>query len=102
MNRFKILATQNKTFQQLMKENNFKAEGFVDAVDDYFDNTKWEITTTWEDKDKFLAAQQHPYARIFWNRFVREAKIHELDFTAVEVDTGIETKPLLTGSTFNT
>lgn len=102
MVRFKVITTQNKSFQQLMRENNVRAEGFLDAQDDYFDNTRWEITTVWENKEKFIKAQSHPYAKIFWNRFVREAKIHQLDFTAIEVDTGIETKPLLTGTTFNT
>ena len=38
MGRFKIVATQGLSFQGLMKRNNVKVEGFLEAIDDYFDD----------------------------------------------------------------
>jgi hypothetical protein len=94
MERFRIVTTQGLPFSVLMKHYNIKVPGFIEAVDDYFDNTRWELTTRWESKDAWLNAQKHPMAKIFWNRFEMEAFKHELNFIAICGDTGETYEPL--------
>lgn len=95
MDRFKIVTTQGHTFEHLMKKNNIKPPaGFIEAVDDYYDNTRWEITTIWEDKESFEAAQKHPLRKMFWNRFEFEAFKHDLKLVVTDGDTGESYEPL--------
>ena len=86
MNRFKIIATQGKTFEQLMKSYNVKIPGFVSASDDFSDNDKWEITTNWETKDHYLEAMKNPYRKMFWNRFEMEAMKHDINMVMTASD----------------
>jgi len=95
MDRFKIVTTQGHTFAHLMKKNNIKPPaGFIEAVDDYYDNTRWEITTIWENKESFEAAQKHPLRKMFWNRFEFEAFKHDLKLVVTDGDTGESYEPL--------
>ena len=94
MERFRIIGTQGLTFQQLMKKYNVKQPGFIEATDDFFDNTRWDITTTWEDKQAWENAQKHPYAKMFWNRFTTEAFKHEINLIVTDGDTGEKFEPL--------
>lgn len=84
MNRFRIVTTQGKTFEQLMKTYSVKIPGFVSAVDDHLDDERWEITTTWESKEKYLEAQKHPFRKMFWNRFEVEALKHDIYLTVTD------------------
>lgn len=81
MDRFRIIATQGLKFNQLMARYNVKFSGFIEAIDDYCDNERWEITTVWESKESWEKAMQHPYRKMFWNRFETEAFKHEIDLT---------------------
>jgi hypothetical protein len=94
MNRFRIVTTQGLSFSALMKRNNAKIAGFIEAQDNHYDNEKWEITTVWEDKASWEKAQLHPMAKIFWNRFEMEAFKHELKLVVIDGDTGETYEPL--------
>lgn len=95
MDRFKIVTTQGHTFSYLMKKNNVKPPpGFIEAIDDFYDNTRWEITTVWESKKDFEEALKHPMRRMFWTRFEMEAFKHDLKLVVVDGDTGESYEPL--------
>ena len=95
MNRFKIVTTQGHTFENLMKKNYVKPPaGFIKATDDFYDETRWEITTYWEDKAAFEEALKHPMRRMFWNRFEMEAFKHDLKLVITDGDTGESYEPL--------
>jgi hypothetical protein len=95
MNRFRIVTTQGLSFEQLMKTYNTQIpKGFITATDDYFDNTRWEITSVWENKSDFVEAQKHPYRKMFWTRFEHEAFVHEIDLQVIDGETGEVSKPL--------
>jgi len=94
MNRFKIVTTQNLSFTQLMKNYSVSVPGFISAVDDHFDNERWEITTQWENKAAWEKAQQHPLRKMFWNRFEMEALKHDLKLVVIDGDTGVSFEPL--------
>lgn len=95
MDRFKIVTTQGLTFATLMKKNNLKPPpGFIEAIDDHYDSTRWEITTVWESKKDFEEALKHPLRKMFWNRFEMEAFKHDLKLVVIDGDTGESYEPL--------
>lgn len=94
MKRFRIVTTQGKSFEQLAKSYNVQPKGFLSAVDDAFDDTKWEITTTWESKQDWETATKHPLRKMFWNRFEVECFRHDIRLEAIDSDTG-ETQVLV-------
>ena len=94
MKRFRIVTTQGKTFEQLAKAYNVKSPGFISASDDFFDDTRWEITTVWETKDHYEKASQHPLRKMFWNRFELECFRHDIKLFIIDGDTGETFEPL--------
>jgi hypothetical protein len=94
MKRFRIVTTQGLPFEQLMKNYSVKMPGFISAIDDHFDDEKWEITTTWETKSHFDEAQKHPMRKMFWNRFEIEALRHDIQMIVIDGDTGESYEPL--------
>jgi hypothetical protein len=94
MQRFRIVSTQGRPFAQLMKNYNVTIPGFVSAVDDHFDNTSWEITTTWESKKHFEDSAKHPMRKMFWNRFEVEALRHDIKLQIIDGDSGEVFEPL--------
>jgi hypothetical protein len=95
MERFRIVGTQGYTFEQLMKKNNVKPpKGFISATDDYFDNSRWEITTVWENKESFEESLKTPMRKWFWSRFEFEAFKHDIKLQVIDGDTGAVTEPL--------
>lgn len=84
MDRFRIVTTQGLKFNQLMKNNNVKFSGFIEAIDEFCDNQRWEITTKWESKQDWEKAMQHPMRKAFWKRFEMEAFTHEIDLTITD------------------
>ena len=95
MDRFNIVTTQGHTFANLMKKNNVTPPpGFIEAIDDYYDKTRWDITTVWESKQAFDEASKHPLRRMFWTRFEMEAFKHDLKLVITDGDTGESYEPL--------
>jgi hypothetical protein len=94
MKRFRIVTTQGLPFAQLMRNYSVTIPGFISAVDDHFDDERWEITTTWESKDKFDQAQKHPMRRMFWTRFEVEALRHDIKMVVIDGDSGESYEPL--------
>jgi len=88
MKRFRIVTTQGKTFEQLAKTYNVIPSGFISATDDFFDDTRWEITTVWETKEHFDKASNHPLRKIFWNKFQLECIRHDIRFIVIDGVTG--------------
>jgi hypothetical protein len=94
MKRFRIVTTQGKTFQQLAKSYNVSSPGFISATDDVFDDTRWEITTTWESKECYDNASKHPLRKMFWNRFELECLRHDIKLVIIDGETGESFEPL--------
>lgn len=88
MQRFRIVTTQGLKFEQLMKMYSVRMPGFISAEDTHFDNERWEITTTWESKEKFDESQKHPMRKMFWTRFELEAFKHDIELLVTDGDTG--------------
>jgi len=93
MKRFKIVTTQNLSFQQLMKRYNVPAPGLISVNDDHFDEGRWEISTVWESKEASEKSQNHPFRKMFWTRFEIECHRHDIRFTIIDGDTGEESEP---------
>ena len=93
MERFRIVGTQGLTFKQLMKKYNVNQPGFVEAFDDFFDNTRWEITSIWENKESWEQAQKNAFTKMFWNRFEMQAFKHELKRVVIDGDSGESYEP---------
>lgn len=94
MKRFRIVTTQGKSFEQLMKTYNSIPMGFISAEDIVFDDAKWEITTCWESKIHFENAQKHPLRKMFWTRFELECLRHDIKLIVQDGDTGEIFEPL--------
>lgn len=93
MNRFRIVTTQGKSFEELMKTYSVNMPGFVSAEDTCFDNEKWEIKTIWKSKQNFEDAQKHPMRKIFWSRFQSEIVKHDIEFIIIDGGTGEKVLP---------
>jgi hypothetical protein len=94
MNRFRIVTTQGLPFEQLMKNYSVRIPGFVSALDEYFDDERWDIATSWTSKKDFDEAQKHPMRKMFWNRFEVEALRHDIQILIIDGDTGEVYAPL--------
>ena len=94
MKRFRIVTTQGLPFEQLMKNYSVRMPGFVSAEDTFFDDERWDITTTWVSKEKFDESQKHPMRKMFWSRFEVEILRHDIKFIIIDGDTNEEFEPL--------